>query len=286
MSDTATIEAEAEQSLDPAASPLARIYGEPLAQLPHDLYIPPDSMAVMLDAFEGPLDLLLYLIRKANVNVLDIPMAPLTEQYLVYVEAMRSQNLELAADYLVMAAMLIEIKSRMLLPRPKVVAGSEAEDPRAELVRRLIEYEQMKLAAHGLNELPQAERDFDWVEVWVEKTLLRRLPEVNALDLQNAWSAILRQARLHTRHLVQREELSVREHMGLILRHLRGAGGFVEFADLFDPAQGAPVLVVHFLALLELAREHLLEMTQVEAFAPIYLRLADERSDSRSRPDA
>lgn len=286
MSDSAIIEAEAEQSLDPAASPLARIYGEPLAQLPHDLYIPPDAMAVMLDAFEGPLDLLLYLIRKANVNVLDIPMAPLTEQYLVYVEAMRSQNLELAADYLVMAAMLIEIKSRMLLPRPKVVAGSEAEDPRAELVRRLIEYEQMKLAAHGLNELPQAERDFDWVEVWVEKTLLRRLPEVNALDLQNAWSAILRQARLHTRHLVQREELSVREHMGLILRHLRGAGGFVEFADLFDPAQGAPVLVVHFLALLELAREHLLEMTQVEAFAPIYLRLADERSDSRSRPDA
>jgi len=287
MSDTATIEAEAEQSLDPAAaSPLARIYGEPLAQLPHDLYIPPDAMAVMLDAFEGPLDLLLYLIRKANVNVLDIPMAPLTEQYLVYVEAMRSQNLELAADYLVMAAMLIEIKSRMLLPRPKVVAGSEAEDPRAELVRRLIEYEQMKLAAHGLNELPQAERDFDWVEAWVEKTLLRRLPEVNVLDLQNAWSAILRQARLHTRHLVQREELSVREHMGLILRHLRGAGGFVEFADLFDPAQGAPVLVVHFLALLELAREHLLEMTQVEAFAPIYLRLADERSDSRSRPDA
>jgi segregation and condensation protein A len=286
MSDSAIIEAEAEQSLDPAASPLARIYGEPLAQLPHDLYIPPDAMAVMLDAFEGPLDLLLYLIRKANVNVLDIPMAPLTEQYLVYVEAMRSQNLELAADYLVMAAMLIEIKSRMLLPRPKVVAGSEAEDPRAELVRRLIEYEQMKLAAHGLNELPQAERDFDWVEVWVEKTLLRRLPEVNALDLQNAWSAILRQARLHTRHLVQREELSVREHMGLILRHLRGAGGFVEFSDLFDPAQGAPVLVVHFLALLELAREHLLEMTQVEAFAPIYLRLADERSDSRSRPDA
>ncbi len=286
MSDTATIEAEAEQSLDPAASPLARIYGEPLAQLPHDLYIPPDAMAVMLDAFEGPLDLLLYLIRKANVNVLDIPMAPLTEQYLVYVEAMRSQNLELAADYLVMAAMLIEIKSRMLLPRPKVVAGSEAEDPRAELVRRLIEYEQMKLAAHGLNELPQAERDFDWVEAWVEKTLLRRLPEVSVLDLQNAWSAILRQARLHTRHLVQREELSVREHMGLILRHLRGAGGFVEFADLFDPAQGAPVLVVHFLALLELAREHLLEMTQVEAFAPIYLRLADERSDSRSSPDA
>jgi segregation and condensation protein A len=148
-------------------------------------------------------------------------------------------------------------------------------------VRRLIEYEQMKLAGHGLNELPQAERDFEWVEVWVEKTLLRRLPEVSVLDLQNAWRGILRQARLHSHHRVQREELSVREHMTLILRHLRDAGGFVEFGDLFDPQQGAPVLVVHFLALLELAREHLLEMTQVEAFAPIYLRLSDERHESR-----
>ncbi|EXI80641.1 MAG: Segregation and condensation protein A [Candidatus Accumulibacter appositus] len=279
MSDSASTSAAAPAPA--VASPLARIYGQPLTQLPLDLYIPPDAMAVMLDAFEGPLDLLLYLIRKANVNVLDIPMAPLTEQYLLYVEAMRSQNLELAADYLVMAAMLIEIKSRMLLPRPTVDAGEEAEDPRAELVRRLVEYEQMKLAGHGLNELPQAERDFEWVEVWVEKTLLRRLPEVSTLDLQNAWRGILRQARLHTHHMVQREELSVREHMTLILRHLRDAGGFVEFGDLFDPQQGAPVLVVHFLALLELAREHLLEVTQVEVFAPIYLRLSDERSESR-----
>ena len=280
MSTSATTTAA---ELPPAAvaSPLARIYGQPLTQLPLDLYIPPDAMAVMLDAFEGPLDLLLYLIRKANVNVLDIPMAPLTEQYLLYVEAMRSQNLELAADYLVMAAMLIEIKSRMLLPRPKVDAGDEAEDPRAELVRRLVEYEQMKLAGHELNELPQAERDFEWVEVWVEKTLLRRLPEVSTVDLQNAWRGILRQARLHTHHMVQREELSVREHMTMILRHLRDAGGFVEFGDLFDPQQGAPVLVVHFLALLELAREHLLEVTQVEVFAPIYLRLSDERGESR-----
>jgi segregation and condensation protein A len=281
MSDSATM-AAAEQPPPPEVpSPLARIYGQPLTQLPLDLYIPPDAMAVMLDAFEGPLDLLLYLIRKANVNVLDIPMAPLTAQYLLYVEAMRTHNLELAADYLVMAAMLIEIKSRMLLPRPKVDADDEADDPRAELVRRLIEYEQMKLAGHGLNELPQAERDFEWVEVWVEKTLLRRLPEVSVLDLQNAWRGILRQARLHSHHRVQREELSVREHMTLILRHLRDAGGFVEFGDLFDPQQGAPVLVVHFLALLELAREHLLEMTQVEAFAPIYLRLSDERNESR-----
>jgi segregation and condensation protein A len=230
---------------------------------------------------KGPLDLLLYLIRKANVDVLDIPMALLTEQYLVYVDAMRAQNLELAADYLLMAAMLIEIKSRMLLPKPPVVAGEEVDDPRAELVRRLIEYEQMKLAAQALNALPQAERDFDWVEVWVEKTLLRRLPQVSALDLQNAWHGILRQAKLHTRHRVQRDELSVREHMGLILRRLRAAGGFVEFIDLFDPKLGAPVLVVHFLALLELARERLLEMTQIEAFAPIYLRLADAPHDGR-----
>lgn len=265
-----------------AAEPLARIYGQPMQQMPLDLYIPPDAMAVMLDAFEGPLDLLLYLIRKANVNVLDIPMAPLTVQYLSYVEAMRSQNLELAADYLVMAAMLIEIKSRMLLPRPKVADGEEAEDPRAELVRRLVEYEQMKLAAHRLNELPQAERDFDWVEVWVEKELLKRLPEVGVQDLRDAWSAILQQARLHTHHQVQREELSVREHMGTILRHLRDAGGFVEFRHLFEPEQGAAVLVVHFLALLELAREHLLEVTQTEAFAPIYVRLghSEARSDT------
>ena len=262
-----------------AAEPLARIYGEPMVQLPLDLYIPPDAMAVMLDAFEGPLDLLLYLIRKANVNVLDIPMAPLTVQYLTYVEAMRSHNLELAADYLVMAAMLIEIKSRMLLPKPKAAAGEELEDPRAELVRRLIEYEQMKQAAYKLNELPQAERDFDWVEVWVEKSLLQRLPEVTPADLKDAWSGILRQAKLHTRHMIQREELSVREHMGLILRQLRERSGFVEFVALFDTTQGAPVVVVHFLAMLELAREHLLEMTQTEAFAPIYVRLTDGRVD-------
>ena len=260
-----------------AKEPVARIYGEPMVQLPLDLYIPPDAMAVMLDAFEGPLDLLLYLIRRANVNVLDIPMAPLTVQYLTYVEAMRAQNLELAADYLVMAAMLIEIKSRMLLPRLKAAESDDGEDPRAELVRRLVEYEQMKLAAHGLDQLPQAERDFDWIEVWVEKSILQRLPDVSPDDLKNAWNAILRQARLHTHHLIQREELSVREHMGQILRHLRDHSGFVEFIELFEPTRGVQVLVVHFLAMLELAREHLLEMTQTEAFAPIYVRLGDGR---------
>ncbi len=266
--------------------PLARIYGQPMEQLPLDLYIPPDAMAVMLDAFEGPLDLLLYLIRKANVNVLDIPMAPLTVQYLTYVEAMRSHNLELAADYLVMAAMLIEIKSRMLLPKLKAAEGQEVEDPRAELVRRLIEYEQMKQAGRKLDELPQAERDFDWVEVWVEKSMLQRLPEVSPDDLREAWRAIARQAKLHTRHTIQREELSVREHMGMILRTLRDAGGFVDFVDMFDVTLGAQVLVVHFLAMLELAREHLLEMTQTEAFAPIYVRLTDGRVEhGTEQPD-
>ena len=281
MSDIGTVEVAALPEKN-SSEPLARIYGQPMEQMPLDLYIPPDAMAVMLDAFEGPLDLLLYLIRKANVNVLDIPMAPLTVQYLTYVEAMRTQNLELAADYLVMAAMLIEIKSRMLLPKARVVEGEDVEDPRAELVRRLIEYEQMKLAAYNLNALPQAERDFDWVEVWVEKSMLQRLPEVSPEDLKEAWSSILRQAKLHTHHTIAREELSVREHMGLILRKLRGNGGFVEFVAMFDCTLGAPVLVVHFLAMLELAREHLLEMTQAEAFAPIYVRLVDGRSESRS----
>ena len=258
-----------------ASEPVARIYGEPMQQMPLDLYIPPDAMAVMLEAFEGPLDLLLYLIRKANINVLDIPMAPLTEQYLTYVEAMRAQNLELAADYLVMAAMLIEIKSRMLLPRPKAPEGEDAEDPRAELVRRLVEYEQMKLAARRLDDMPQAERDFDWVDVWVEKSAQRRLPDVRPEDLHAAWQAVLRQAKLHMRHTIAREELSVREHMGQILRLLRDNGGFVEFTHMFDAARGPQVVVVHFIAMLELARECLLEMTQEHPFAPIYVRLAD-----------
>jgi len=253
--------------------PLARIYGEPLQYLPQDLYIPPDALAIMLDAFEGPLDLLLYLIRKANVDILDIPMAPLTRQYLDYIDNMHASNLELAADYLVMAAILIEIKSRMLLPRPKVGAGDDAEDPRAELVRRLMEYEQMKIAGQKLNELPQAEREFFWVETLVEKSLYVRLPEVSVDDLKEAWMAVVRQAKLNKSHKISREELSVREHMTIILRLLQERGGFVQFETMFDPAMGAPGLVVHFLAMLELAREKLVEFTQTEAFAPIYVRV-------------
>ncbi|MDR2637608.1 MAG: segregation/condensation protein A [Zoogloeaceae bacterium] len=261
-----------------ATPALARIYGQPLAELPPDLYIPPDALEVLLEAFEGPLDLLLYLIRKANVNILDIPMAPLTRQYLDYVEAMRAVNLELAAEYLVMAAMLIEIKSRMLLPRPKEIAGEEAEDPRAELVRRLMEYEQIKQAAQKINGLDCAERDFLWVETWVEKSLVKHYPAVDLADLQRAWRDILRQAKLHERHEIRREELSVREHMGIILRALREHGGLLRFTELFAPEMGAPALVVHFIAMLELARERLIHITQTEAFQPIYLRLAGARA--------
>ncbi|MFN4325173.1 MAG: segregation and condensation protein A [Azonexus sp.] len=253
--------------------PVARIYGQPMEQLPLDLYIPPDALAIMLDAFEGPLDLLLYMIRRANIDILDIPMAPLTRQYLDYVEAMRARNLELAADYLVMAAMLIEIKSRMLLPRPKLAEGEEPEDPRAELVRRLMEYEQMKLAGQKLNEMPQADREFFWVETLVEKSLLVRLPEVSVDDLKEAWMAVVRQAGLKKHHKIGREELSVREHMGIILRTLQERGGFVQFETLFDIDMGPPGLVVHFLAMLELGREKMIRITQTEAFAPIYINL-------------
>jgi segregation and condensation protein A len=254
-------------------SPVARIYGQPMEALPQDLYIPPDALEIMLDAFEGPLDLLLYLIRKANVDILDIPMAPLTRQYLDYIDSMQASNLELAAEYLVMAAMLIEIKSRMLLPRQKLGEDGEVEDPRAELVRRLMEYEQMKLAGLNLNALPQAEREFFWVETLVEKSLIVRLPEVSVEDLKLAWMAVVRQAVLKRNHKISREELSVREHMGIILRVLQERGGFVQFETLFDPEMGAPGLVVHFLAMLELGREKLIEITQAEAFQPIYVRM-------------
>ena len=254
-------------------TPQARLYGEPLIELPRDLYIPPDALEVVLEAFQGPLDLLLYLIRKENLNILDIPMAPLTRQYLEYVEAMRARNLELAAEYLVMAAVLMAIKSRMLLPRPTVTEEEEV-DPRAELVRRLLEYERMKKAAHALDELPQVGRDIASVAVWIERTVVERLPEVDPQDLAEAWRRLLHRARLSAHHHVSREELSVREHMSSILRRLR-EHRVLEFAELFDPSRGVAVLVVNFLAVLELARELLIEITQAECFSPIYVKLAN-----------
>ena len=252
---------------------LARLYGEPLFAMPRDLYIPPDALQVFLDAFEGPLDLLLYLIRKQNFNILDIPMAALTRQYLAYVEEIRATNLELAAEYLLMAAMLIEIKSRMLLPLKPVADGAEAEDPRAELVRRLLEYEQTKLAATRLNALPQFGRDFLCAQAHVEQSLQPRFPDVQVGDLQAAWADIMKRARLVQHHVITREALSVREHMSFVLRALQGRK-FLEFEQLFDTTLGMAVLVVTFIALLELTKEGLLDITQAEAFAPLYVRLA------------
>ncbi len=256
---------------------LARLYGEPLFSFPQDLYIPPDALEVFLETFEGPLDLLLYLIRKQNFNVLDIPMAQVTQQYLSYVEQIRSINLELAAEYLLMAAMLIEIKARMLLPVKPRDDGQEPEDPRAELVRRLLEYEQMKLASRELDAQPRLGRDFLVAQAVADFDVVRALPSVDVDDLKAAWVDIIKRAQLNAHHHITREQLSVREHMTHILRQLSDVR-FVEFSELFMERihKGAPVavIVVHFVALLELAKESLLEITQAEAYAPIYVRLS------------
>jgi segregation and condensation protein A len=261
---------------------LARLYGEPLFALPQDLYIPPDALEVFLETFEGPLDLLLYLIRKQNFNVLDIPMAEVTRQYLSYVEQIRRSNLELAGEYLLMAAMLIEIKSRMLLPVRKSDSNEEVEDPRAELVRRLLEYEQMKLAAQKLDALPQLGRDFYRAQASMELTVEQLLPEVSTDDLRQAWLDILKRAQLNAHHRITREQLSVRDHMTQILRKLTDVR-FMEFTELFNDHIGhadTAVVVVHFLAMLELARESLVQITQAEPYAPIYVRLSFQRADA------
>jgi segregation and condensation protein A len=215
--------------------------------------------------------LLLYLIRKHNLDVLDIPMAELTRQYMGYIEMMQQHRLELAAEYLLMAAVLIEIKSRMLLPRPPKASEAEAEDPRAELMRRLLEYEQMKLAAQKLNELPQAGRDFEIVQVLIERTVQERLPQVGVEDLRQAWLGLLARAKLNTHHKVRREQLSVREQMTHVLRCLQG-GEYVAFDKLFDTQDGVAKLVVTFIAILELAKEYLVEIQQSETLGCIYVR--------------
>ena len=282
-----TAEAEVEEA-PPNAAPLlsaapapmvpdgarrARLYGEPMLELPRDLYIPPDALEVFLDTFEGPLDLLLYLIRRQNFNILDIPMARVTAQYLEYVEQIRGTNLELAAEYLLMAALLIEIKSRMLLPVRKSEEAGEVEDPRAELVRRLLEYERIKRAAQELDALPQLGREFWSVQVALEESFAVALPKVDAEDLRIAWLDVVRRAKLTQHHRIGRAELSVREHMSLMLRRLAGQR-FVEFSDIFIGSVTVQVAVVHFLALLELIREGLVDMTQAEPYAPIYVRLS------------
>jgi segregation and condensation protein A len=271
-----TLDPELDQAAQ-AEQPIAKLYGQPVIEIPADLFIPPDALRVILEAFEGPLDLLLYLIRKHNLDVLDIPMAQLTAQYMEYVEIMRTHQLELAAEYLLMAALLIEIKSRMLLPRPPVESEEET-DPRAELVRRLLEYEQMKKAGRKLDELPQLGRDYSVVCVWVEKEAVQRLPDVDPEDLRTAWLGMIARAKAARHHKVTREQLSVRERMSAILRRLQGHG-FLEFTQLFNPLRGVADLVVTFLAILELARESLIQVTQHGSFAPIYLRAQDGSAD-------
>ena len=256
-----------------APGSVVKVLGLPYLELPKDLYIPPEALEVFLETFEGPLDLLLYLIRKHNLDVLDIPMAEITRQYMAYVDVMRFQQLELAAEYLLMAALLIEIKSRMLLPRPPAAGEDEGtDDPRARLVLRLLEYERMKLAAQGVNALPVLGRDFVAAKVLATRVEVIRLPDVDPEDLRVAWLTLLSRARADRHHRVTWEQLSVREHMSRVLRSLRELP-IAEFTQLFSRDQGVPEVVVTFLAILELARERLVVLVQQVAAAPIYVRL-------------
>ena len=248
----------------------AKIKGEAFTELPQNLYIPPDALEVYLESFEGPLDLLLYLIRKHNLDILDIPMAELTRQYMVYVEKMQAIKLELAGDYLLMSAMLIEIKSRYLLPKP--VEIETEQDPRADLVRRLMEYESIKLAAENLNDMAKVGDGITVASAYYQHISQVKPPEVNLDDLTEAWRNVLKRASHFKHHKVSRAELSVREHMSLILRQLQ-AEPVLEFWQVFDLADGIPKLVVCFLAILELAREGLVRITQQAAFSPIYLQI-------------
>jgi segregation and condensation protein A len=248
-----------------------RVHGAAYTDLPADLFIPPDALEVYLEAFEGPLDLLLYLIRKHNLDILDIPMAELTRQYMEYVEKMRAIKLELAADYLLMSAMLIEIKSRMLLPKPAEVESED--DPRAELVRRLMEYEAIKRVAQELDNLPQVGVDIMVANAYFEKINLIEPPQIQMEDLMAAWQSVLKRASHFAHHKVGKSELSVREHMSQILRQLR-QHSMMEFSQLFAiETDGIAKLVVCFLAILELAREGLIKITQQGAYTPIYLQV-------------
>ncbi len=252
--------------------PLAKVAGQPYTTLPKDLYIPPDALEVFLETFEGPLDLLLYLIKRQNLNILDIPIAAITRQYMEYLTMMQAQQLELAAEYLVMAAMLAEIKSRLLLPKP-VTEDEEDEDPRAELVRRLQEYERFKQAAEELDTLPRLQRDLFPARAEPAERLIKRVPPtVNLDDLLASLRDVLNRAEHYHHHRIQQEPLSVRERMGQVLEGLNPER-FTDFVDLFRPEEGRLGVVVTLLAVLELIRESLLDLVQNEPFAPIYLRL-------------
>lgn len=256
---------------DQKEMPFALVQGLPVSEVPHDLYIPPDALEVILDAFEGPLDLLLYLIRRQNLDILDIPITEITRQYIEYIEMLQDIQFELAAEYLVMAAILAEIKSRMLLPRP-ALDEDEDSDPRAELVRRLQEYERFKQAAQDLDELPRQGRDFAPVEAFVEdKTVVREPPEVDLREILAALKDVMGRAELFTSHQISSEPLSVRERMSIILNALRD-NPYLEFHHLFDPEEGRMGVVVSFLALMELSREQLVDLVQNEPFGQIYVK--------------
>ncbi|BCG23455.1 segregation and condensation protein A [Pseudomonas tohonis] len=255
--------------------PFALVYGQAVTELPVDLYIPPDALEVFLEAFEGPLDLLLYLIRKQNIDILDIPVAEITRQYMGYVELMKSVRLELAAEYLVMAAMLAEIKSRMLLPRSSE-AEAEEEDPRAELIRRLQEYERYKAAAEGIDMLPRVGRDNTVPRLEAPEARARKLlPDVSLEELLLSMAEVLRRADMFESHQVTREALSTRERMSEVLERLKG-GAFLPFVSLFTAEEGRLGVVVTFMAVLELIKEQLVELVQNEPFAPIHVRARAE----------
>lgn len=262
---------EAGSEAEPAAVQLALVKGEPLTELPKDLYIPPEALEVFLETFQGPLDLLLYLIKRQNLDILDIPIAEITHQYMEYVELMKGIDLELAAEYLVMAAMLAEIKSRMLLPRLES-SDDEEEDPRAELIRRLQQYEQFKQAAEEIDELPQLERDvFDVSVEKPEANVVAFAPNVELRDVLAAFHDVMRRADMFTHHQIQKETLSVRERMTNVLERVN-ADSFTDFSALFTPEEGRLGVIVSFLAILELIKESLLELVQSEPFAPIYVK--------------
>jgi len=253
--------------------PFAVVDGEPVTQLPQDLYIPPYALQVFLEAFEGPLDLLLYLIRRQNLNILDIPIAEITRQYVEYIELMKEMQLELAGEYLLMAAMLAEIKSRMLLPRPQTEEEVE-EDPRAELVRRLQEYERFKKAAEDISALPRLERDILVASVDApERTVVSKLPDVTLKELLLAFHDVLKRAEMFSNLHLQREPLSVRQRMSEILSRVK-ANAFSSFAELFDPEEGRMGVAVTFIAILELLRESTIEVAQAGPFAPLHVRAA------------
>jgi len=268
--ETVDSQADAQQEL-----PFAMVYGQAVLEMPLDLYIPPDALEVFLEAFEGPLDLLLYLIRKQNINILDIPVAEITRQYMGYVELMQSVRLELAAEYLVMAAMLAEIKSRMLLPRAETIEDEE-DDPRAELIRRLQEYERFKAAAEGIDGLSRVGRDVLVPKLDAPEARARKLlPDVSLEELLMSMAEVLRRGDMFESHQVSREALSTRERMSDVLDRLKG-GGFVPFIELFTAEEGRLGVVVTFMAILELVKESLVELVQNEPFAAIHVRARAE----------